>query len=293
MHFSTYFSAESTRSKVIEAYKQGFSATQVSRQIGVSRRTVYRWLKRDGVSTRSSRPRRQPRKTSAAVEQRIKALREATGYGPLRLGQQLGMPSSTVYRILVRLGINTFAPKAALPPARRYEHALPGALLHVDVKKLHRLSLTTRPRERECLHVVIDDHSRVVYAERLPDETGPTAADCLERAVAWFETLGVRVQRVMTDNHPTYRGTQWRDRCALLGVRHLRTAPRRPQTNGKAERWIRTLLHEVLQRRTFASPEARAAAVLKFIPEYNCFRPHTALGGETPLHRLIKSVTQV
>jgi transposase InsO family protein len=293
MHFTTYFSAESTRQKVIDACRRGLNVRQVSREVGVSRPMVQRWAHREGVTARSSCPHHQPRKTPAPIEEQVRAMRLATRYGPLRIGQLLHLPPSTVYRILKRLGINKLAPKGSLPPIRRYEHDQPGALLHVDVKKLHRLGLTKPPWVRDCLHVVLDDHSRVVYAELLPDETAPTAADCLERAVAWFESLGVRSLRVLTDNHPTYRSNLWRDRCQLLGLSHLRTLPRRPQTNGKVERWNRTLLEEVIHGRTFASREARTAAVLNYIPEYNTRRPHTALGGSTPLLRLLKGVTQV
>jgi len=288
MHSNMYFSAKSTRAKVIAACRRGLTITAVSKAVGVSRSMVRRWAHREGVEARSSRPHHIPRKTPVAVEEQVRALRAATRYGPLRIAQQLGIPCSTAYRILKRLGINKLAPAHSLPPVRRYEHPQPGSLLHVDVKKLHRQGLRTRPGTSDCLHVVLDDHSRTVYAEVLPDETAPTAADCFERAVTWFASLGVTSLRVLSDNHPTYRSRVWRDRCQLLAVRHLRTLPRRPQTNGKVERWNRTLMEEAIRGRCFASREARTAAVLNYVTEYNTRRPHTGIGGSTPLRRLLR-----
>jgi transposase InsO family protein len=200
------------------------------------------------------------------------------------------MPHATVYRILVRLGINKLALTGELPtPGVRYEHAHPGGLLHVDVKKLHRIGLQQRPAgPGECLHVVLDDHSRTVYQEKHPDESALTAAAVLERSVAWFASLGVSCQRVLTDNHPTYRSLIWHHTCQLLQIRALHTRPYRPQTNGKVERWNRTLLNEALRGRRFGSTQARAVAIDNFVNAYNAHRPHTALDGKTPLQRLLK-----
>jgi transposase InsO family protein len=200
------------------------------------------------------------------------------------------MPHSIVHKILVRLQINKLAPPEELPPpGPRYEHAHPGGLLHVDVKKLHRIGLHKRPAgPGECLHVVLDDHSRAVYQEVHPDESALTAAAVLERSVAWFASLGVTCQRVLTDNHPTYRSLIWRHTCQLLQMRAMRTRPRRPQTNGKVERWNRTLLNEALRRRTFVSTQAREIAIDNFVNAYNAHRPHTALDGKAPLQRLFK-----
>jgi transposase InsO family protein len=278
------------RAAMVADFQSGLSVSAISRKYLMSRRSVYRWLDRQGVEARSSRPIRQPRKSSPTLEERVRTLRTETGLGPLRLALQLGIPRSTVYKILVRLGINKLAPPAEIPPAgRRYEHAQPGDLLHVDVKKLHRLGLHQRQAgQGECLHVMLDDHSRVTYTEVHPDESALTAIAFVERGVIWFASLGVTAKRVLTDNHPTYRSQLWRNTCQLLGMRALRTRVRRPQTNGKCERWNRTLMEEELRSGVYSSPQARAIAIEKYVRYYNSRRPHTALAGKTPLERLLK-----
>lgn len=290
MHYTTRFSPETIRTAMVADFRGGTTVTQISRKYVVSRRTVYRWLRRLGVEARTSRPKRQPRKSSPTLEERVRLMRQETRKGPLRLSWELRIPASTVYKILVRLGINKLAPLAEIPPAgRRYEYAEPGDLLHVDVKKLHRIGLNKRQAgPGECLHVMLDDNSRPTYTEVHPDESSATAAAFLERGVAWFASLGVTCKRVLTDNHPTYRSLLWRHTCQLLGLRAMRTRSRRPQTNGKCERWNRTLMEELLRGASFASPQARAVAIENYVRYYNSRRPHTALAGKTPLQRLLK-----
>jgi len=256
---------------------------------------IDRWLKRPTVETASSRPKRQPRKSSPELEEQIRQLRETYRMGPWQIAQRLGMPASTVYKILVRLGINKLAPVEQLPPAGpRYEYDKPGGLVHMDVKKLHRLGLRHRPRGTgECLHVLLDDCSRDVYTERHPDETASTIAAFFERGVERFASLGVTIERVLTDNHPSNRSHLLRRTCQLLGTRQLFTRPRRPQTNGKVERWNRTLMEALFRGQIYPSLEARDAAVDNFTNYYNTHRPHSALGGKTPLQRLVEGPKKV
>jgi len=223
MHHTTYFAPETIRTHLVEGYHQGQTISGLSREHRVSRNTVYRWLKRTGVQARSSRPHRQPRLSSREIHERVRQAREATGKGPNYLAAQLGMPASTVYKILKRLGINRLAPREALPPVQRYEWPQPGDLVHIDVKKLGSKGLQHMPRSRrrrlshECLHVMLDDYTRIVFAEIYADETAATATLFLERGLAWFGSIGVRVQRVLTDNAASYTSALWRDTCQLVG----------------------------------------------------------------------------
>jgi transposase InsO family protein len=295
MHYTTRFAPETIRQAVIDGRRRGLGVGKLSAIYRVSRTTVYRWIKRNNSVSRSSRPLRQPRRTPEQVEAAVAQVRSATRWGPDRIAMHLQLPGSTVYKILVRLGVNKLASLHELPAAGpRYEYAQPGGLLHVDVKALSTASLVN-PRlqrqhgqRREFLHVMLDDHSRVVYAEVQPDEHAATASAVLERGLRWFASLGVNCQRVLTDNGPAYTAYRWRDTCQLLGLRHLRTRPRRPQTNGKCERWNRTLTEEVLNVRSYPTALDRAVAIEQFVCYYNTRRPHTALDGKMPFHRLLK-----
>jgi transposase InsO family protein len=261
----------------------------VARSFGVSRQMVDRWVKRPTVQSRSSRPKRQPRKSTPELEERVRQLREMARMGPWQLSQRLGVPASTVYKILVRLGINKLPPVEPLPaPGPRYEYAEPGGLVHMDVKKLHRLGLGRRG-PGECVHVLMDDCSRFVYTERHPDEQAETIAAFFERGVMRLASLGVAVERVLTDNHPSNRSTIMRTTCTLLGIRRMFTRPRRPQTNGKCERWNRTLMEALFRGQRYASQEARGVAVDNFTDFYNAHRKHRAIGGNTPLQRLVEA----
>jgi transposase InsO family protein len=289
MHFTTYFGPEKLRAQIVAAVRSGQRQWVVARSLGVSRQMVARWVKRPTIQTASSRPKRQPRKSSPEVEERVRQLRTMTRMGPWQLAQRLGMPASTVYKILVRLGINKLPPVEPLPPAGpRYEYAKPGGLVHMDVKKLHRLGLRQRG-PGECVHVLMDDCSRFVYTERHPDEQGETIAAFFERGVMRFASLGVTVERLLTDNHPSNRSTILHTTCKMLAIRRMFTRPRRPQTNGKCERWNRTLLEALFRGERYDSQEARGVAVDNFTDYYNAHRPHTAIGGNTPLQRLVEA----
>lgn len=286
------------RSKMVAAHEDGTTISEIARRFKVSRPTVYRWLRRASLETRCSVPLHQPRRTSPQVEEQVRLLREQTGRGPWYLGIRLGMPTSTVYKILCRLGLNR-KPQPPPEPIRRYEHKQAGQLVHVDVKKLGTKGIVPLPQAirreigRQCLHVMLDDCSRTVFTAVYPNETAAVAAEFLERGVARFASLGVTVQRVLTDNGSAYRSEQWRDTCELLGVGPRFTRPRRPQTNGKVERWIRTLMEEALPTRILPSIEAREVVINNFEAEYNTRRPHKALNGKTPLRRLVECIEGV
>lgn len=300
---------------------QGWSIPRAAERYDVSWRTAKKWAERyrvegpTGMADRSSRPRRQPNRTPQPMVRKIVHLRWKQRLGPVQIGDRLGIASSTVHAVLVRSGLNrlTHLDRATGEPIRRYEHERPGDLLHMDVKKLarvpdgggwryvgrqqglkNRIATPGRPRSQyynpligTCfLHTVIDDHSRVAYVEARDDETKETAADVLRNAVAWFAERGVNVQRVLTDNGGCYRSFLWRDTCAELGIAHKRTRPYRPQTNGKIERFHRTLVEGWAFKKFYNSESARLAALPAWIHEYNHHRPHSAIGKQSPITRL-------
>ena len=290
------------RAEVFRAVEAGLTVTAACVAFRMSRRTYYRWLPRwraegpNGLLDRSSRPHRSPQRLSVAAERQIAGLRKATGFGSDRIGVLLGLPPSTCHRVLARLGYLERVRVAE--PVIRYEIAAPGGLLQLDTKKLgrigagpgHRATGDRTSRNRgigwEVLHVAIDAATRLVYAELLGDEKGRTTARFLVRAVRWFRARGVAVVRLLTDNGSPYRSRMFGRTRHWLGLRHSRTRPYRPQTNGKAERWIRTVLSECLYLEVFTSPDARRLALERFIGYYNGERPHLGIGGRTPRQRL-------
>jgi transposase InsO family protein len=298
------------RSLVVHRIARGESVTQVARDAGVSRRTVWKWVQRyrttgdAGLTDRSSRPHRSPTALRRMPRRQIARLRRKHR-SSLYIARHLQLPLSTVVRVQRQLGLNRLDRLTAPQPVLRYEWAHPGDLLHLDVKKLgrigrfgHRITGTRRWQHRtrgigwEFLHVAIDDHSRVTYAELLPDERGETAALFLTRAAAWFRQHGVaRIDRVMTDNGAAYLSRVFRHVLDTLGARHLRTRPRTPQTNGKVERVIQTLLREWAYARPYRNSARRAVALESYLRYYNTERPHTALNFLSPAHRLTLGTT--
>jgi transposase InsO family protein len=290
------------RAEVFELVEAGLTVSAACLAARVSRRFYYRWLPRwraagpDGLVDRSSRPLHSPRRLSVEQERHIAGVRAATGWGPDRIAARVGLPASTVHRVLRRLGLleRHREPLTIV----RYEHALAGGLLHVDTKKLgrivggpgHRVT-GSRAGQKEgvgwdVLHVAIDDATRLVYAELLPDEKGRTAARFLVRAVRWLHAQGVTVRRLLTDNGSAYRSQVFRRAVRRSIGRHTYTRPYRPQTNGKVERWIRTVLAESLYVEVFASSAERELALARFIAYYNDERPHLGIDGQTPRQRL-------
>ena len=296
----------------------------------VSWKTAKKWADRyeaegpAGMLDRSSRPHHQPNRTPAPVVRKIVHLRWKQRLGPVEIGDRLGMASSTVHAVLVRCRLNklTHIDRATGEPIRRYEHERPGDLIHVDVKKLGRVpdgggwrhvgrqqglrnrSATTvrtagarnvhgNPLMGTCyLHTVIDDHSRVAYVEAHDDETKETATEVLRNAVAWFADRGVTVPRVLSDNGSCYKSHLWRDTCVELGITPKKTRPYRPQTNGKIERFHRTLAEGWAFKKFYSSENVRLAALPAWIHEYNHHRPHNAIGGSAPITRLTNHTDQ-
>lgn len=292
------------RQLLVTRVAAGWPAAHVAEQLGISRATAYKWVRRYraegevGLLDRSSRPHRSPRRVADATEAAILAARAEWRYGPDRLGPLLGLPPSTVHRVLVRRGLSRLrdADRVTAAPVR-YVACHPGALLHQDHKKLGRIpdggGWRTRGRSSaphhghanvgyEHLEVLIDDASRYAVVVPVPDETSASAITALETAAAEFARLGIRIERVLTDNGTQYK-RQFDAAVERLGARHKRTRPWRPQTNGKAERVIQTLLREWAYGRHYTTNRERAEALPVFVDFYNRRRPHTALGGRSPL----------
>ena len=301
-----------------------WSPARAAERYDVSWKTAAKWADRyraegeAGMVDRSSAAHRQPNRTPAPTVRKIVHLRWKQRLGPVEIGDRLNMPASTVHAVLVRCRINrlTHLDRATGEPIRRYEHERPGDMIHVDVKKLGRVpdgggwryvgkqqgfknrsatvERTGTPRSKwhnpvigTCfLHTVIDDHSRVAYVEAHDDETKETAVQVLRNAVAWFAERGVTVDRVLSDNGSCYRSHLWANTCAELGIKHRRTRPYRPQTNGKIERFHRTLAEGWAFKKFYNSEQARLAALPSWIHNYNHHRPHSAIGKKPPITRL-------
>jgi len=288
----------------------------------VAPRTAKKWADRyrtegaAGMTDRSSRPHSSPSKTPPNVVRRIVRLRWRHRLGPVQIAGQVGMQASTVHAVLVRCRINRLShiDRVTGEPLRRYEHPYPGSLIHVDVTKFGNIpngggwryvgrqqgktnrAMTDAERRKgrirdpllgtAFVHTVIDDHTRLAYAEICTDEKAATAIGVLHRAVAWFTEHGVTVERVLSDNGAAYKSYAWRDACADLGITHKRTRPYRPQTNGKIERFHRTLSDGWAYARFYESTDQRNAALPGWLHFYNHHRAHSAIGGRPPINRL-------
>lgn len=291
-----------SRCRAVQLVIAGSTVPAAARAQGVSRASAYRWWSRyraagwAGLGDRPCTPHRQPRHTPPEVEAAVLAARSHSGDGPLVLGAKLGLPASTVGKVLRRHGCSR-RPTAPRPPVVRYERERPGELLHVDIKKLGRFwevgkrirqdGVTRSPHAGwQYLHVAVDDHSRLAYAEVLPSERQEDAVAFLCRAVAWYRGQGVVVEAVLTDNGVAYRSHRWRAVCTALGLRHLRTRPYTPRTNGKAERFIQTLLRQWAYRYVYPSSAHRTRALSGWLRWYNRRRPHGSLGGLPPVSRV-------
>jgi transposase InsO family protein len=296
------FSFES-RCRLVALIVGGMSPQAAAAACGASRATGYRLWRRyredgwAGLSDRPPVPRRQPRRCSPELEQRILAAREYANAGPLIVASQLGLPASTVWKVLRRHGRSRL-PRPVRGPVRRYERSRPGELVHVDIKRLGRfwtvgkrflgagVGNLSRRAGWQYLHIAIDDHSRLAYAELLPTESPADCAAFLRRAVDWHDEHGITVERVLSDNGNGYRSLAWRDACAELGIQRRYTRPRRPQTNGKAEALIKTLQREWAYRFAYPSSTHRARALPGYLRWYNHHRPHSSIGGRPPISRV-------
>jgi transposase InsO family protein len=296
---------------------------QAARRFEVSWRTAKRWADRyrehgaEAMADRSSRPESSPARTPQPIVRKIVHLRWKQRLGPVQIGGRLGLPAPTVHAVLTRCRLNRLShiDRVTGEPVRRYEHDRPGAMLHIDVTKYGNVpdgggwryvgrrqgnrnreatARRTRARSRTYqpqigtafVHTVVDDHSRVAYAEIRDDEKAATAIDVLRNAVAWFTARGVTIDRVLTDNGSAYKSHDWRNACHDLGIRPKKTRPYRPQTNGKVERFHRTLSDGWAYARHYASEQARRKALPAFLHHYNHHRPHTAANGLPPITRL-------
>jgi transposase InsO family protein len=296
---------------VCRVVEQEWSLAHAAEAAGVSERTCGKWVRRyrhegqAGLLDRSSMPRSVPHRTSEDRVQAIATLRRLRMTGA-EIAMTLGMPLSTVSAVLLRIGLGKLSRLEPPEPPNRYQRSRPGELIHVDVKKLgkiagagHRVTgqrqsqLAHRrarrrgaPKGWEFVHVCVDDATRLAYAEVLPDEQGTTAAGFLRRAVAFYRRHGITVERVMSDNGSCYRSTVHAFACRLLGLRHLRTRPYRPRTNGKAERFIRTLLGGWAYGAIYGTSRERTAALDGWLWTYNHRRPHGSLSHKPPIARL-------
>jgi len=302
IHKNARSCAASRELLVRRVLREGWGVSQAAEAAGLSKRTAYKWLQRykaeglSGLADRSSRPLRQPTRTPRAQVERILAMRRQRMCGA-EIACRLGMPRSTVARILKREGLGRLRSLEPAEPPRRYVMQHPGELLHLDIKKLGRIRkighrITGNRRDTspgagwEYVHVCIDDASRLAYVEILPDERQGTASGFLERAIAWYARCGISTQRILTDNGSCYRSQRFADACSRLGTRHSFTRPYRPQTNGKAERLIQTLLREWAYRFPYKASKHRKRRLTRYLHFYNCHRMHQSLGGLPPLSRV-------
>jgi transposase InsO family protein len=292
---------------VTRVTEQQWTLSAAARAAGISRVTAHKWLGRSReyrpvLTDRSSRPHRSPGRTPRMWEDVVVLLRRTGMTGP-KIARDLKLPPATVARILQRHGLRRL--RDLEPPERveRYEHRRPGDLVHLDVKKLGRIERvghrihgdrTSRVRGAgwEYVHVAVDDRTRVAYVEMHRDETAATTAGFLRRALAWYRTVGVRVRRILTDNGSGYLGRLFAQMCEELRVRHGRTRPYRPRTNGKAERFIQTLLREWAYAAAYTHSRVRARALPRWLAHYNKRRPHSSLAGAVPFSRLPRRCKQ-
>ena len=292
------------RERLVQAVVGGQTPETAARAAGVCPRTVRKWVARfkaegrAGLMDRSSRPKRLYRPTPAAIVERVEALRRQRFTGK-QIAANLAISPATVSRILRRLGLNRIRDLEPAEPVHRYEREAPGEMIHIDIKKLgrfdkigHRITgdRTGQSNSRgvgwEFVHVCIDDHSRVAFSQILPDEKAESAVSFLKAAVAYYKSLGVTVTRVMTDNGSCYKAFDFRDACQEIGLKHKRTKPYTPKTNGKAERFIQTALREWAYAQAYPTSDRRAEELPHWLHRYNWHRPHGGIKSQTPISRL-------
>jgi transposase InsO family protein len=298
------------RHALVRAIESGMTLKAAAAAFSVSPATAHRWWHRwleageearrtlSCLFDRSSRPRRSPRRLAPELEEAICACRVKTGWGPRLVAGATGFCHSTVWKVLMRAGLSR-PPRAAREPANRYEWPCPGDLLHMDVSEYvrfkrpgHRVTGDRRSQDRvpdgvDHVHAVVDDHSRLAFAEIHPDARTETAAAFLERALAFYAAHGIRVRRLLTDNAWAYtRGRTFRDVVAAHGIRHRTTRPYRPRTNGKVERFHQTMAREWAYGVRYRSHAERARALPHWLDHYNRGRPHSSLGDRPPISRV-------
>jgi transposase InsO family protein len=290
----------------------GLSKAVVARLYRTTPKTVAKWVARyraegvDGLGDRSSRPLSLPSQTAPATCAAIEASRRQRHTGK-QIAAEVGVSPATVSRVLRRLGLNRIRDLEPAEPVRRYEREHPGELIHIDIKKLGKFNRTghriTKDRTRqsssrgvrggkswgvgwEFVHVCIDDASRIAFSRVMKDERKASAIAFLKAAIAYYASLGVTIERVMTDNGPCYKSFAFRRACKKLGLKHIRTKPYTPKTNGKAERFIQTSLREWAYARAYNTSDERAAELPRWLHRYNWHRPHGGIKSQTPISRL-------
>ncbi len=280
------------------------SRAQAAVQYAVTPKVVARWVDRfnaegsAGMTDRSSRPKSSPNQTASSVADEIAGLRRQRLTGK-HIAKQTGVSPATVSRVLRRVGLSRLRDLAPAEPVRRYERAHPGEMIHIDIKKLgrfervgHRITgdrhgqSNSRGVGWEFVHVCIDDASRIAFSQVLPDERKESAIAFLKAALAYYASLGIRVERVMTDNGSCYKSKTFAKACRELNLKHIRTKPYTPKTNGKAERFIQTALREWAYAVAYPSSDYRAAELQTWLHRYNWHRPHGSLKSKTPISRL-------
>ena len=304
IHKNARLTAHSRAELVRRVVVEGQSRTKVAAAFGVCGKTVGKWVERfeaegeKGLYDRSSRPKSLPRQTQIGAVEQIETLRRQRWTGQ-QIAQNVGVSPATVCRVLRRLGLNRLDSLEPAEPVRRYERENPGELLHIDIKKLgrfnrigHRITgdrkgqSNTRGVGWEFVHVAIDDASRIACAEILPNEKKESAVAFLETALAYYARLGVKIERVMTDNGACYRSKAFRQACKAHSIRHIFTRPYTPKTNGKAERFIQTSLREWAYAIAYEHSSQRHDQLPIWLHRYNWHRPHTSLKAKTPISRL-------
>jgi transposase InsO family protein len=282
----------------------GVSKAAAARQFNTTPKTVGKWIERfeaegvEGLRDRSSRPHSSPSQATPAVCVTVEALRRQRHTGK-QIAAEVGISAATVSRILKRLGLNRLSALEPAEPVRRYERASPGEIIHIDIKKLgkfnrigHRITgdrtgqSNTRGVGWEYLHLAVDDHSRLAYSEILPDEKRASCLRFLFNALRFFRNLGVKVHRVMTDNGSSFRSRRYAKALRLLKIKHLRTRPYTPKTNGKAERFVQTSLREWAYAQAYPTSDHRAQELPLWLHRYNWHRPHGSIGSKPPISRL-------
>jgi transposase InsO family protein len=308
IHKNARLTPHSRAALVHRVVTEGQSPQVVATALGVCVKTVHKWVgrfKRDGAAglvDRSSRPHRLYRPTPACVAGRVEELRRQRWTGR-QIAAELHLSPATISRLLKRLGLSRLRDLTPAEPVCRYERDHPGELIHIDIKKLGRIDgighrITgdrTRQSSRrgrgaglgwEFVHVCIDDASRLAFVQVMPDEKQESAVAFLKAAVAYYQSLGVKIDRVMTDNGPCYKSGAFTDTCRQLGLRHIRTRPYTPKTNGKAERFIQTALREWAYAKAYTHSHHRTAELPVWLHRYNWHRPHTSLKSKPPISRL-------
>jgi len=305
IHGNARLTVAGRRELVRRIEEAGWSVADAALAACISERSAWKWLARfraegdAGLKDRSSRPVKILRRLSVSDLERASQQRVGNRWPVARIARDLGLPRSTLARALTKRGLGRLPPIIPPPLVMRYEHPHPGSMIHLDIKTLGRFAqpghrVTGNRRQdtpkagKECIHVCVDDASRLAYVEVLPDEKKHTTTRFLLRALRWLKDLGVRVERVLTDNGSAYRSKTFAKACRRLKIKHKRTRPYTPRTNGKAERFIQSLLREWAYAQPYDTSDLRNAALPAWVSHYNQRRPHTALHGTTPLSRLLK-----